>query len=128
MKAHEFLKAGLKHMQDRAKTYDNPQGERSIGATVEAFKIVTGDGLMNTEERGWLFMLLLKAVRSQQGEFKADNYEDLSAYGGLMGEAAHAERVVTRDANWPESAEGRMDIIGQNGPTAEHYGSDVNND
>lgn len=32
------------------------------------------------------------------------------------------------NANWPTTAEGRMDIIGQNGPTAEHYGSDVNND
>ena len=112
MKANEFLEAGLKHMQDRASTYDNPQGERSIGATVEAFKAVTGDGLMNTEERGWLFMLLLKAVRSQQGDFKADNYEDLAAYGGLMGEAAHSERA-TKAQEWPP--EDRIDAIGQNG-------------
>ena len=32
----------------------------------------------------------LEAVRTQQGGFKADNYEDGAAYFGLMGEAASA--------------------------------------
>jgi len=90
--AHDIVKMAMKHMEDRAATYDKPEGERSIGATVDAFNAVTGDGLMNSEERGWLFMVLLKIVRSQQGDFKLDNYEDLSAYGGLMGEAAAKER------------------------------------
>ena len=90
--AYDIVKMAMKHMEDRAATYDKPEGERSIGATVDAFNAVTGDGLMNSEERGWLFMVLLKIVRSQQGDFKLDNYEDLSAYGGLMGEAAAKER------------------------------------
>lgn len=90
--AASILEAGLGHMKDRAATYDKPEGERSIEATVKAFNAVTGDGSMNTEERGWLFMLLLKAVRSQQGNFKQDNYEDGAAYFGLMGEAAAKER------------------------------------
>lgn len=89
--AADFLKAGIRHMQDRASTYDSPQGERSMAATVEAFYSVTGVSM--TEEQGWLFMALLKAVRSQQGDYKADNYEDGCAYFALAGEAASKERV-----------------------------------
>ncbi|WP_312139930.1 DUF6378 domain-containing protein [Stutzerimonas nitrititolerans] len=91
MKAHQILEAGLGHMKDRSATYDKPAGERSMGATVDAFRVITGHDL--TEEQGWLFMGLLKMVRSQQGGFRADNYEDLAAYAGLQGEAAWAERT-----------------------------------
>lgn len=101
-KAHEILTKATQHMQDRAATYDKPDGERSIGATVAAFKAITGDGLMNTEERGWLFMSLLKKVRSQQGEYKADNYEDDTA-------------------NWTEEDEARQSVIMQNGNDGLHY-------
>jgi hypothetical protein len=90
MKAQDFLNAGLSHMQDRAATYDKPTGERSMSATVGAFKSVCGVSI--TEEQGWLFMGLLKMVRSQQGEFKADNYEDEAAYAALRGECAFAAR------------------------------------
>ena len=90
MKAPQFLQAGLDAMQQRAATYDKPEGERSMSATVEAFRAITGHAI--TEEQGWLFMGLLKMVRSQQGGFRADNYEDLAAYAGLQGEAAWAER------------------------------------
>lgn len=92
MSAIEILEKAAQHMRDRAETYDKPDGERSIGATVAAFNAVTGDGLMNSGERGWLFMTLLKMVRSQQGEYKADNYEDGAAYVSLMGESACIER------------------------------------
>ena len=92
MSAIELLEKAAGHLKDRAATYDKPEGERSIGAAVAAFNAVTGDGLMNTGERGWLFMAILKMVRSQQGNYKADNYEDLAAYGALMGEAACDER------------------------------------
>jgi hypothetical protein len=33
-------------------------------------------------------MCILKLVRTSQGAFRADNYEDLAAYAGLMGESA----------------------------------------
>lgn len=91
--ATAFLEAGLAHMQDRAVAYDKQQegGERSMGATVAAFNAATGHAL--TEEQGWLFMVFLKAVRTQQGQFKADNYEDGAAYFGLMGEAASKGRA-----------------------------------
>jgi hypothetical protein len=96
MKAQDFLNAGLAHMQDRAATYDKPTGERSMAATVAAFKCVSGVEM--TEEQGWLFMGLLKMVRSQQGEFKADNYEDEAAYAALRGECASACRIVVAGA------------------------------
>ena len=86
MTASDFLGAALNHLEDRASTYDNPTGERSMGRTVEAFNAITGHKL--TEEQGYLFMCLLKQVRSQQGKYRADSYEDLTAYASLMGESA----------------------------------------
>lgn len=88
--AHSILEAAGGHMRDRAATYDKPEGERSMGATVDAFRAITGHTL--TEEQGWLFMQLLKAVRSQQGAYRADSYEDGAAYVALAGEAAARER------------------------------------
>lgn len=91
-KASDILTAALGHMQDRAATYDKPEGERSMPATVAAFNAITGLGL--TAEQGWLFAVLLKAVRSQQGGYRADNYEDGAAYFALMGEQAAVDRAV----------------------------------
>lgn len=91
MKAGYFLEAAISHMQDRAKTYDKPEGERSMPATVEAFNAITGHKL--TPEQGWLFQVVLKAVRSQQGDYRADCYEDGAAYFALAGEQACADRV-----------------------------------
>ena len=88
--AQDFLEAALNHLGDRAATYDNPQGERSMGRTVQAFITITGHEL--TEEQGYLFMVLLKAVRSQQGKYKSDSYEDGAAYFALMGEVSEKER------------------------------------
>lgn len=88
--AADILKAALGHMEDRAATYDKPEGERSMPATVEAFNAVTGLSL--TAEQGWLFCVLLKAVRSQQGGYRADNYDDGAAYFALMGEQASGDR------------------------------------
>lgn len=130
MSAVNILEKAADHLKNRADTYDSPGGERSIGATVQAFNAITGDGLMNSEERGWLFMAILKMVRSQQGNYKADNYEDLAAYSALMGEAACEERnggwtpgaieaaafkksCDIAEVEWPD--ESRIDLIGQNG-------------
>lgn len=88
--AASMLTAALGHMEDRAKTYDAPGGERSMGKTVAAFNAITG--LYLTEEQGWLFMEILKQVRSQQGDYRADNYEDMVAYAALRGECAARER------------------------------------
>ena len=128
MTAHDILQAAAGHMKDRAATYDKPEGERSMGATVEAFKAVTGHQM--TEEQGWLFMAILKAVRSQQGAYRKDSYEDGAAYFALAGEAAERDRkkpvihelygVTSQEgaaamaAAW-EEGEKRMEQIGPNG-------------
>ena len=93
-KAPDFLKAAMGHMDDRAKTYDAPDGERSMAKTVAMFNTLLGDKLNEalSEEDGWNFMQLLKLVRSKQGAYRGDNYEDGSAYAGLAGEAAANER------------------------------------
>ena len=62
--AHEISQAAQNHMK----------------STVDAFKAITGVTL--TEEQGWLFMAVLKAVRSQQGVYSSDSYEDGAAYVG----------------------------------------------
>ena len=145
--AANILTAALGHMRDRAATYDKPEGERSMGATVDAFQAVTGVSM--TEEQGWLFMALLKAVRSQQGAYRADSYEDGAAYFALAGESA----VRDRNGGWTDKAikaaalnahpatfdhidpadvdiaseieddSERMQAIGQNGNDGEHYGA-----
>lgn len=84
--APTILEAAAKHMRDRAATYDKPEGERSMGKTVAAFNAVTGRDL--SEHEGWLLMVLLKAVRSEQrADPHTDSIEDLVAYAALYGEA-----------------------------------------
>lgn len=84
--ATAFLNKAIEHLNDRAITYDKPNGERSMAKTVAAFNVLTGHQL--TEEQGWKFMALLKLARSEQGEYKADSFEDGCAYIALAGEAA----------------------------------------
>ena len=84
--AHEFLKRAESEMQDRSKTYDKPEGERSMSATVKAFEAVTGVSM--TDQQGWQFMELLEMVRSNQGDYRADSFVDGAAYAALAGEAA----------------------------------------
>lgn len=91
-KAADVLQAALGHMQDRAATYDKPEGERSMPATVAAFNALTGHAL--TAEQGWLFMTVLKLCRTQQGGHRPDNYEDGAAYFALMGEQATCDRAI----------------------------------
>ena len=81
--AQDFLVAAQGHPGDRVSTYDSPKGERSMERSVNTFAALTDIQL--TEEQGWLFMEVLKQVRSLQGKFKADNYEDLVGYAAKRG-------------------------------------------
>lgn len=84
--AADLLGAAAKHMRDRASTYDQSGGERSMGATVKAFNAITGRDLRESE--GWLLLALLKMVRGEQRESPhQDSVEDLVAYSSLYGEA-----------------------------------------
>lgn len=84
--APELLAKAKKHMDDRAATYDKPEGERSMAATVAAFNAITGRDL--TESEGWLIMQILKDVRDRQrGKPHVDSLEDGIAYAALKAEA-----------------------------------------
>ncbi len=90
MNAIDVLVEAQGHMANRAKTYDKPDGERSMNKTVTAFNAITGHEM--SVEQGWLFMVVLKAVRTQQGAYRSDNYEDGAAYFALMAEEASAQK------------------------------------
>ena len=97
MKAPEILTRSAEIMAERAKQYDSPQGERSMGKAVAAFNAVTGQSL--SEANGWLLMALIKMVRDNTTtEPHADSINDLVAYGALYGEARMAS--INEGADW----------------------------
>lgn len=81
--AHDILQAAAGHMQDRAATYDKPEGERSMGATMEAFKAVTGHKL--TEEQGYLLAAIAFSHGIDFKQKRARNFRNISGaiYGRL---------------------------------------------
>ena len=84
--AIEFLERAADLMLERAQEYDSPEGERSMGRTVAAFNVLTGNIL--SEQEGWMFMMLLKLARqAQNDEWHQDSSEDAIAYAALMAEA-----------------------------------------
>ncbi len=90
--APDLLQKAAQHMLDRAATYDKPEGERSMGKTVEAFNAITGRDL--TESEGWLLMQILKDVRDRaRTEPHVDSLEDNIAYSALKAEARLREKV-----------------------------------
>jgi hypothetical protein len=84
--AIEFLERAADLMLERGQEYDSPEGERSMGRTVAAFNVLTGNIL--SEQDGWLFMMLLKLARQQHSEgWHQDSSEDTIAYAALMAES-----------------------------------------
>ena len=104
MKAPEILTRSAEIMAERAKQYDSPQGERSMGKAVAAFNAITGHEL--TEANGWLLMALLKMVRDNTTTEAPheDSLHDLVAYGALYGESRMAsiseEAKTEPDDGW----------------------------
>jgi hypothetical protein len=85
-----LLKKAADHMAERAKQYDKPDGERSMGKAVQAFNAITGRDL--TEPEGWLLLQVLKDVRLfQRDGYHADSAEDCIAYAALKAEAKARE-------------------------------------
>jgi len=84
MKVGEILRQAIATVEKRGAGYDDPDGERTMDTLVPVFNRITGHGL--TCKQGYLFMVLLKAVRSQQGIDKLDNWLDMAAYAALAGE------------------------------------------
>ena len=87
MQATDFLSKALTLLEERGKDYDQPQGERSMGKTVQAFNAITGHTLKESE--GWLLLQLLKDVRqwSNPNSYHADSAEDCISYAALKAEA-----------------------------------------
>ena len=85
--ASQINESAMKHIRDRASTYDQLQGERSMGKTVIAFNAITGRDL--TESEGWLMLQVLKDVRQWQNpnEYHQDSGEDCIAYAALKAES-----------------------------------------
>jgi hypothetical protein len=81
--ASDFLEEAVTTMKKRAMQRDAEQ-ERSMAKTVAIFNAWTGASM--SEADGWRFMLCLKQAREIQGGFLRDDYVDLSAYSGLLGE------------------------------------------
>lgn len=97
MNATDILNKAAQHMAERSKTYDKPEGERSMGRAVEAFNAITGRDLAESE--GWLLLQVLKSVRlfTRPG-YHADSAEDGVAYAALLAEAKSVEAVSEA---WP---------------------------
>jgi len=85
-----FLRAAIDVQAERGKQYDAPDGERSMGRTVQAFNAITGRDL--TEAEGWLLLQVLKDVRQWQNpdKFHEDSALDGVAYSSLKAEALAA--------------------------------------
>lgn len=105
MRAADFLAQAQSEMEDRASTYDQPGGARSMAKTIRTFNALTGHGL--TEEQGWKFMICLKLARSEQGDMREDNFVDGAAYFGLAGETA--TRVALHERVAEEAKEAMND-------------------
>jgi hypothetical protein len=85
-KAPELLGRAAALMHERGQTYDEPEGERSMGKVVAAFNAITGRDL--SESEGWMFMQQVKLVRLfTRSDYHADSAEDNIAYAALLAEA-----------------------------------------
>lgn len=86
MKAPDILRKSISHMEQRAASRDQAEGERSMARTVQAFNALTGHSL--TERDGWVFMVQLKMARACTTQVGVpDDYEDGAAYVALAGES-----------------------------------------
>ena len=89
--ASEIADSALKHIRERAETYDQPTGERSAAKTAKAFNAITGKDI--TESEVWLLLQLLKDVRQWSREdYHQDSAEDCIAYAALKAESLEGEK------------------------------------
>lgn len=90
--APDLLNQAAQLLTERGKQYDTSGQERSSAKIVAAFNTITGRDL--TPGEGWLFLMLLKAVRfySNTETPHRDSLEDLIAYAAL-----HAEEYLNNE-------------------------------
>lgn len=89
--AVKFLDDAKNEMIDRAKTYDSPGGEKSMGKAIIALNAIAGEDIARTGMRechGWLLMSLIKSVRQySRSKPHLDSAVDKVAYSALEAEA-----------------------------------------
>ena len=86
-KAIEYLQEAVAVQEERGKVYEGGDQERSMAKIVAAFNAATGKQL--TEREGWLFMVMLKAVRAMaREEHHEDSWLDLVSYAALAAECS----------------------------------------
>ncbi len=97
--APEYLQEQRNILTERGQLRDQSEGERSMAKTVQAFNIIHGTNL--TETQGWQFMQTLKMVRSAYGEYHEDDYQDSIGYASLAAESANKEADKLNKFNNP---------------------------
>lgn len=85
-----FLNEASRTMEQRAKLRDSEEGERTAAQIAKVFNVITGHEL--SESDAWMFLLVLKIVRSRNGKYNRDDYVDMAAYAGLLGECESVTR------------------------------------
>ena len=88
--AHGFLEEASSAMKQRAALRDAEDGERTAAQIAKVFNAITGNDL--SEADAWMFLIVLKIVRSRNGKYNRDDYVDLAAYAGLLGECESVTR------------------------------------
>lgn len=124
MKSTEFLQAAIDVQAERGKQYDSPEGERSMGRTVQAFNAITGRDL--TEAEGWLLLQVLKDVRQWSARgFHYDSALDCVSFASLKGEALSTGGEHDEAAVLPADSDGWIAHDGGAMPVAEGVFIDV---
>jgi hypothetical protein len=82
--AHTFLEEAGNAMKARAELRDTPGGERTAAKIAQVFNSLTVHDL--TEADVWQLLIILKMVRARSGKYNRDDYVDMAAYSGLLGE------------------------------------------
>jgi hypothetical protein len=83
--AVDILVSAADAITNRADQRDCETGERSMARAVATFNALTKHSL--SERDGWVFMVILKLSRAQEGRHVIDDYLDGAAYVALAGES-----------------------------------------
>jgi hypothetical protein len=88
--AHGFLEEASQAMKQRAALRDAEDGERTAAQIAKVFNAITGHEI--SEADAWMFLLVMKIVRSRNGKYHRDDYVDGSSYFALLGECESINR------------------------------------
>jgi hypothetical protein len=122
MSADKLLTDAAQIMQERAKQYDSPTGERSMGKAVAAFNCVTGNKMKEAE--GWLLLQLLKDVRqwSTPNAAHVDSLQDCIAYAALKAECIIEKTIAFKSSQDGFKSENSQWVEDKELPSSGIYG------